>query len=1853
MSNLKISKILMLLISVILFTTFINTSAKGIQNVNAEGVITVWNGTSDTSWYDDTNTTFNIENAEDLSGLATLVNNGNTFSGKTIVLANDILLNDDTTTNAWTPIGNAINKFLGTFDGQKHVISGLAINNSNDYQGLFGYNEGTIKSIVISGAISAVNHLGSIVGYNKGTVYNTGSSVTIISTKTSDTLNVGGIAGTNEGTIVNSYFNGSVSASGSAAEINIGGIAGINVANSKIDNCYNIGALSGTSSASTFAINIGGISGTSSGEVTNCYAKSPNHVVNGSSTSSCATFVDNTGTLTAEVAGTLNYGVNLRKALNSRINRIDEIYTDLQGWVDDTANDGYPTLNKGVTLTGNWSDPGNYDTSWYFENPHLLVYNIGTAEQLAGLAVLVNGTDTSGTGYYETKKNSTEPKYVTRTIRHNELVSFHTKIVNIEKDIVLNGDSMTREWTPIGDYDTGVKSLVITEGSDNQPNTIPAGNKIFAGTFSGSDGVISKMYINNPTGNYQGLFGLCFYSVASVNSATGPRDQYNNAQNLSVSGEVTGNRNVGGIFGINFRMAFCVDFSGSVVGHTNVGGISGYSDRAIRNSFNSATVTGYEFVGGLSGYCATGATRNSYNTGDVIGNNYVGGIVGRSSSAKVDNCYNIGNVTGNTNVYGVANLNAERSYFLKNDTINTNVPTGDAATFTSADNDAVLSRTVYVGGRSCTTLYEALKAFFETAGSDTVDLVPWIRDDGTPQVNQGYPIFGGTLDVVYVRDKPSGYKGNYTGDSVQNSVSTIALGYDKLKPGGTIVICGPLTKETIMTFHQIDATITSKITVNGTTIDYRNNLSNSALNGGNASWTIKYNTTFVGNTKLQDLTIKPHYNMIMFGSGFELWLSTGITIDTTHGALNIVGGAVQSDVNETNVIIESGNYQVVCGGGYYDEYNSVSSVIGDTHITITGGTFGDIYGAGRHCDVQGIANIYIGSSANPTLVSSHNLQTSDIIVHGSVVGGAVLPEGSLDDAVTSTIASNLNINGTGYRAASNTSSSLPVLTITRNVIGFNTGSSTTGTTNIINIINYGTPEYPMVLSSIQRANSLVITNSAIRLLGSNDVNDLYSGNSYSFSRIGLNKSALGYTDDGLMMRDSTLICSAPFNMVMRMQSQDIDGELYDDNQAQTITKNYIYMRTGTILELSMIESSVTGSFSVYGEVKGIFILDVLSSEIDPGTQAKNIYVIAQSSVYIDSLGYSANYAYCNFYSVNLANGFLQEYTDSHYREVQFARAMYDYWEMVPLAYGITEITLLVHPDGTTTESVSLPITPENTVWRFNKLTISSGFDLVPDGSAITDANKNKQFELKVHASTADQWKEAIDFNITGNSQNPTVNFPQSNLISNGNVAHLNFTLSHHASIDDIGVVGIVSLEIINPASGDIINYVITIKTSNYAGAPSAVTIRTDFKRRYDMIAAGYTSISIVANSIFSLQITDTYTASSTTLHRLVTSTSLPAGTRITLIDCTTVQSKYYYYVVPSDSSNIIDFTSFSQMGTNTPFAEPANGPVTGETYILNFDFTRVTNSNKESIGKQIDFRFLIGELDHINSCYAGMVSINFIADEHNSGTIDTSITGPIDIPEASDVIEIPFEIDYSVVDTVTSIIMVVELEQNGLPYQIPEGAWIEVFDSLGNNYLTYGRGDSVYADMYLPTDLLGKVVIHGLTNVDSEYDIIMNICAIEHDSTTQDKIAFPMQGLLTGSAPVKVSTTVHKNDTHGVLVEYTTDNPNDRVIIASDATNITYKFALKYETSCGKVATFLTDVYKKDGLPNITYSLLSETGKWKQFNTSSTDISWNADKTATFTCGFKEIPDPGVYRIVFIVKIHTKTFEIPFNLIVI
>ena len=167
------------LLSLSLAVTFIPIDVFAINTVDT------WDGTVDTSWYDnhENDSEYHITTAKQLAGIAKLVNDktaSKSFKGKTIYLDNDL----DLAGYEWTSIGNGSNftrYFAGTFNGQYHIINNLSHHTSeNDFRnGLFGIvsSGGIIKNLQVINADIVSNDDSLIAGVladwvNAGTVEN-------------------------------------------------------------------------------------------------------------------------------------------------------------------------------------------------------------------------------------------------------------------------------------------------------------------------------------------------------------------------------------------------------------------------------------------------------------------------------------------------------------------------------------------------------------------------------------------------------------------------------------------------------------------------------------------------------------------------------------------------------------------------------------------------------------------------------------------------------------------------------------------------------------------------------------------------------------------------------------------------------------------------------------------------------------------------------------------------------------------------------------------------------------------------------------------------------------------------------------------------------------------------------------------------------------------------------------------------------------------------------------------------------------------------------------------------------------------------------------------------------------------------------------------------------------------------------------------------------------------------------------------------------------------------------------------------------------------------------------------------
>ncbi len=355
--------------------------------------------------------------------------------------------------------------------------------------------------------------------------------------------------------------------------------------------------------------------------------------------------------------------------------------------------------------TGSWMDEGNYDTSWYDNNPSANSYTIETGAQLAGLSKLVY----SG----------------------NE---FQGKTIRLVADIDLSGHI----WQPIGK-----EGAIATMGSNR-----------FGGTFDGGNHKITGLYCNKVT-LYTKSYGL----FTSIDSSTAT------VRNVLVDDSIiAGSGNAGGISG-EARSAIIqnivVDRSVIVGAGGCAGGIvgSGESYSIVRNCLNYSDVSSIN--GAAGGIVGRGCKiSNSANYGKVEGNGgnaiATGGINGQATSSLYNN-FNVGQVASNRATGaivgafwgGVSGCKAQQCYYLKGSAtwngskmnavngFSDESDSSNCASFTSPE--AKLSRTCETGAEN-DNLMEALNRWVKrnnkSAGNNTY--AEWVEGG-----KDGYPILKG------------------------------------------------------------------------------------------------------------------------------------------------------------------------------------------------------------------------------------------------------------------------------------------------------------------------------------------------------------------------------------------------------------------------------------------------------------------------------------------------------------------------------------------------------------------------------------------------------------------------------------------------------------------------------------------------------------------------------------------------------------------------------------------------------------------------------------------------------------------------------------------------------------------------------------------------------------------------------------------------------------------------------------------------------------------------------------------------------------------------------------------------------
>lgn len=660
-------------------------------------------GNYDVSWYDGSRTEFTISTPAQLAGLAYLVNTCHTFSGKTILLTNDI----DLAEHLWVPIGRnsrnaqSVAIFGGTFDGGGHVIRNLNISmkaysyaqgSTTCLVGFFGYSSGVIENVTlaedcavrVTATGSQYLNVGSICGVLGGNyianchnrayiearslfddifaagilgfdnqynpVYNCSNANDVVGFSTWGIVCVSGLVAANA-KVVNGYNTGNISGTGPSVEV-----GGITPSFAQLNNVYNTGRLTATGRS---IIPESEPVATASPIVASYGAS----VENGYYDIACVE--DTTGmnvkgtAMTADEMKSFAFAELLTSYAASLVES-DPDLPDLLSWtVRSEENDGFPVFGEAVEAGGWWTSAGNYDISWYDEAEDS--FSISSPAQLAGVAYLVkNGRTFEGktvtlTGNIDLDGLKWEPigKANLQQIFKGVFDGGGYEIHNLRSEVISTGEAYSGLFGAI--YQAQVTRVVLAE--DCEIRTSYYGGGVVA--YAQESEIVScenraSVSFEGPAGYVGGIAGY----VVSTSSI-------DRCENLGI---------VTGTVQPSDNYASCLVYAGGIAGVNQ--------ESTIINSSNHAVVAvealpEYDScAGGIVGYNSGSSTfiANCYNVAGVrlSGSGFAGGILSYTDNAdiRVANCYNIGTVSGvpgkSYPVVPILLADSENCYYLMN-----------------------------------------------------------------------------------------------------------------------------------------------------------------------------------------------------------------------------------------------------------------------------------------------------------------------------------------------------------------------------------------------------------------------------------------------------------------------------------------------------------------------------------------------------------------------------------------------------------------------------------------------------------------------------------------------------------------------------------------------------------------------------------------------------------------------------------------------------------------------------------------------------------------------------------------------------------------------------------------------------------------------------------------------------------------------------------------------------------------------------------------------------------------------------------------------------------------------------------
>ena len=1081
---------------------------------------------------------------------------------------------------------------------------------------------------------------------------------------------------------------------------------------------------------------------------------------------------------------------------------------------------------------------------------------------------------------------------------------------------------------------------------------------------------------------------------------------YGNAYGGSAQGTITGNTVV------EIQDLPSTTNTISITGNVYAGGQGTSSQSATINGNSTISVDGSNLP---DASIFGGNDINGVTNGNIIVN------IGQTYTTKIGKTTD----TGACGVYGGGNQDATgteadsvKVYLLSHADVEYAFNGGKSANFTTSG-VSDQNRGIYLQGGYAKNIFGGsdtsgdVNASHVYIQSGTADNVYGGNNKGGTTTTSTVNVTGGTVTNVY----GGGYQASTTTSNVNLTGATITNGFGGGNAASVttsnIILNGSGARAANIyggsnsagTVTASNVTITSGTVTNvyggnnagGDTVNTLVTVNSPATNvfgGGNQAQTSGNTTVYLTSTVDN-----------IYGGGTEAITSGNTYVKLTNATVNTNayggGNGSAAVVAGNSTIIVEGSTSIgkdLFGGGNAAANGSENNDNSEVTVLITGGTIsGDVYGAANTSVVYGNTHVKIGSTA----VNDNTLTKGRIQINGTVLGGGKSNNaGSANydfsfESVTKDVF--IDINASGYDNGTDT------FNISGSVFGSGNAAKISGD-GYVNITNYGTASNIKENISIQRATKVIIDNSHIYLSGTTDRTNEIATAIYTFNRI----------NDLVIKNNTRLYLQSGVNITSKLESLTAN-----DTKAQvTITEangitssnvdNRIYLSQGRNIILKTEEGT-------NGEVHGMTYVGLFAEEDYSHLGIYNLenyedgdtVVTADSDMFTRNSYVQGKHYYGNGVSIHNieADGFYTNYDNQGTINTAYINptpesADYYQWicgkissdiyyediELIATKYATTA-SYVLSLDGLSEPNTTVKVKDIDTSALKAGITLNNPENIPNIASSATDADT--KFGITMTAgNTGWQTKGTTNYLRDSSGNSSFVGTTEYLGDNSTTTPTFSFYMDHSKNISSTEVLGKVTIHIEatyvdSNEEIQIKNAYIVIKLSinntitgqdYYEGAitpgkqysifpttTTTITKNSSFSAYYSLYIGNYSTTKYYKNDETGLYEGGYY------YHALYSTCVLPAKTKITLIDTTSAQHEYFYYIVTSEdeasNKNVYRFNDFKHMdSTNRPYSKDveyynASLDLMYEEFIVQVDFedTQIS-SNLESEHLYIQLR---------------------------------------------------------------------------------------------------------------------------------------------------------------------------------------------------------------------------------------------------------------------------------------------------------